>query len=291
VTPDRDRPAVYVHGGVAGTKKEPQALGDAVQAGASARSALDAVQAAVVVLEDDPTLNAGFGSVLSRAGTIELDAGIADGATGRCAGVANVRTRNPVALARAVLERTPHVLLAGEGADAFAKELGLPFLDETTRAQRERHERALEQGRLGFESYGAPEHVDTVGAVALDAEGRLAAASSTGGVFGKLPGRVGDAPVFGAGYYASEGVAVVGTGVGEEFLKTLACLRAARQIELGDSPQTACAKAILNIGTTGAGGAAGLLALDHRGRVGAAYRGASWTVEGPDGPMAPVQVD
>jgi L-asparaginase / beta-aspartyl-peptidase len=277
---------VYVHGGVAGTTKEPQALGDAVQAGVTAASALDAVQAAVVVLESDPALNAGFGSVLSRVGTIELDAGIADGATGKCAGVANVRARNPVLLARAVLERTPHVLLAGQGADAFAKELGLAFLDDTTREQRSRHERALEQGRLGQETYGTPENVDTVGAVALDGENRLAAASSTGGVFGKLPGRVGDAPVFGAGYYASEGVAVVGTGVGEEFLKTLACLQAGRQIELGDSPQAACAKVILDMGTRGAGGPAGLLALDREGRVGAAYRGASWTVEGPDGPVA-----
>jgi beta-aspartyl-peptidase (threonine type) len=251
---------------------------------------LDAVQAAVVVLEDDPTLNAGFGSVLSRVGTIELDAGIADGATGRCAGVAGVRTRNPVALARAVMERTPHVLLTGQGADAFAEELGLPFLDETAQAQRARYQRALEQGKLGFETYGAPENVDTVGAVALDSRGRLAAASSTGGVFGKLPGRVGDAPVFGAGYYASEGVAVVGTGVGEEFLKTLACVRVGRQIEFGDTPQAACEKAIADLGAMGPAGTAGLLALDRSGRVGAAFRGASWSVEGPDGPVAAVPI-
>jgi L-asparaginase / beta-aspartyl-peptidase len=278
-------PLVYVHGGVAGTEKEPHALGDAVRDGNSEDSALNAVQAAVVVLEDDPALNAGFGSVLSRAGTIELDAGIADGASGRRAGVTNVRTRNPVVLARAVLERTPHVLLAGEGAQSFAAQLGLPELDETTEQQRERYVRAREKGELGFETYGAPKDVDTVGAVAFDGHGRLAAASSTGGVFGKLPGRVGDAPIFGAGLYASELVAVVGTGVGEEFLRTLACLRAARQIEFGDTPQAACAKTIADMKSAGATGTAGLLALDREGRVGAAFRGASWSVEGPEGPI------
>jgi beta-aspartyl-peptidase (threonine type) len=288
----QSRPTVvYVHGGVAGTRKEPQSLGDAVGAGALIESALDAVQAAVMVLEDDPVLNAGFGSVLSRAGTIELDAGIADGATDRCAGVAGVRTKNPIILARAVLQRTPHILMSGDGANAFAAELGLPSLNETTQEQRDRYNRAREQGHLGPEKYGAPEFVDTVGAVAIDGRGRLAAASSTGGVFGKLPGRVGDAPVFGAGYYASQGTAVVGTGVGEEFLKTLACLRAGRQIEFGDAPQAACEKAIADMRTIGNTGTAGLLAVDRQGRMGAAFRGASWSVAGPEGPVDAVLVD
>jgi L-asparaginase / beta-aspartyl-peptidase len=284
-------PAVYVHGGVSGTAKERQSLDAAVRAGAAAARSLDAVQAAVVVLEDDPALNAGYGAVLSRAGTIELDAGIADGDTGRCAGVADVRTRNPVVLARAVLERTPHVLLAGAGADALAGEVGLPQMNETTQEQRDRYERALSEGRLNIETYGAPEFVDTVGAVAVDTRGRPAAASSTGGVFGKLPGRVGDAPVFGAGYYASHGAAVVGTGVGEEFLKNLTCLRVARQIEYGDSPQAACEKAIAGLGQAGGSGTAGLLAIDRGGRVGAAFRGASWSVEGPEGPIEPALVE
>jgi beta-aspartyl-peptidase (threonine type) len=284
-------PAVYVHGGVSGTAKEPQSLDAAVRAGASAPHSLDGVQAAVVVLEDDPALNAGFGAVLSRAGTIELDAGIADGETGRCAGVANVRTKNPVVLARAVLERTPHALLAGAGAEALAAEMGLPQLNETTEEQRARYERAVSEGLLDLERYGAPEFVDTVGAVAVDTRGSPAAASSTGGVFGKLPGRIGDAPVFGAGYYASRGAAVVGTGVGEEFLRSLACLRVARQIEYGESPQAACEKAIAELRQEGAGETAGLLAIDREGLVGAAFRGASWSIEGPEGPIAPVQLD
>ncbi len=283
--------AVYVHGGVSGTSKERQSLEPAVRAGGATATALDAVQAAVVVLEDDPALNAGFGAVLSRGGAIELDAGIADGVTGKCAGVANVGTKNPVVLARVVLERTPHVLLAGAGAEALAAELGLARLNETTQVQRDRYERALEEGKLEIDDYGAPEFVDTVGAVAIDGRGGLAAASSTGGVFGKLPGRVGDAPVFGAGYYASGGAAVVGTGVGEEFLKDLACLRVAKQIEYGETPQAACENAIGGLARTGSGGTAGLLALDREGRVGAAFRGASWTVEGPDGGIEPVLVD
>jgi L-asparaginase / beta-aspartyl-peptidase len=281
---------LFVHGGVSGAKKEHHSMAGAVRAGRAAGPPLEAVQAAVVVLEDDPALNAGYGSVLCRDGTLELDAGIADGPTNRCAGVANVRVKNPIVLARAVMEETPHSLLTGAGAASFAREKGIPPLKGTTPEQIERYERAQREGTLGFESYGAPEHVDTVGAVAVDGRGRPAAASSTGGVFGKLPGRVGDAPVFGAGYYASEHVAVVGTGVGEEFLKSLACYLAAREIERGESPQAACESVVDELVRNGARATAALLALDSEGRPGAAYSGASWSVEGPDGPGEAVRV-
>lgn len=282
---------LLVHGGVSGTKKQHHRMDGAVGAGLAAGTALDGVQAAVVVLEDDSMLNAGYGAVLCRDGSLELDAGIADGSTHRCAGVANVRVKNPVVLARAVMDETPHALLTGTGAASFAQELRHPLLEETSQEQRERYERAQREGRLGSENYGAPEYVDTVGAVAVDERGRLAAASSTGGVFGKIPGRVGDAPVFGAGYYASAAVAVVGTGVGEEFLRSLACYRAAQQVELGDPPQVACERVVAELAQLGARTIAGLLAVDAEGREGAAYCGASWAVEGPSGPVEAAQVD
>jgi beta-aspartyl-peptidase (threonine type) len=279
------QPAVFVHGGVSGTRKDRQDLSPAVRAGLAVDTALDAVQAAVVTLEDDPVLNAGYGSVLCRDGTLELDAGIADGSSRRCGGTANVHVKNPVILARAVMDQTPHALLTGQGASAFAAALGLPILQDTTPEQRSRYERAQKDGSLDLERYGTPQHVDTVGAVAMGLDGRLASASSTGGVFGKLPGRVGDAPVFGAGFYASSNIAVVGTGVGEEFISTLACYRVAERLFLGDSPQSACEWVVNEIGKRAPDSTAGLLAIDAQGNVGAAYKGASWSVQGPDGPI------
>jgi L-asparaginase / beta-aspartyl-peptidase len=240
------------------------------------------------VMEDDPALNAGYGSVLNRAGEIELDAGLADGQTGRCGAVAATTVRNPIRLARRVLDHTPHVLVTGAGADALGHDM--PRLRETTPAQRRRWEEARAAGKLDLEDYAAPEHVDTVGAVALDDDGRLAAGSSTGGVFGQLPGRVGDAPVFGAGVYASRSAAVVGTGVGELFLQSLASARVGKLIEDGQQPQVACERVIAEIGRR-AKLSAGLMALDSEGRFGAAYRGASWAVAGPEGPVTAVVVE
>lgn len=256
------------------------------------RSALDQVEGAIHVLEDHPDLNAGYGAVLNQAGDIELDAGIADGATGRMGGVANVRVRHPISLARRVMEETPHVLLTGPGAVEFGRTE--EQLGDTTPEQRRRWQLARDDGALGLRYYGDPARVDTVGAVALDEDGRLAAGSSTGGVFGKLPGRVGDAPIFGAGMYADEMVAVVGTGVGELFLAGLAAMRVARHVSGGASPQAACELVIAELADILITGldrpSAGLLALDARGRMGAAYRGGSWPVEGPDGPVAAVRV-
>jgi beta-aspartyl-peptidase (threonine type) len=187
-----------------------------------------------------------------------------------------------------VLEDTPHVLVVGAGADALGDDM--PKIPGTSAGQQQRWKDARGAGRLNLQDYAAPEHVDTVGAIALDDDGRLAAGSSTGGVFGQLPGRVGDAPIFGAGVYASKTAAVVGTGVGELFLQSLASARVGRLIEEGGEPQRACEQIIAEIGSQ-ARTSAGLLALDQRGRVGAACRGASWAVEGPSGPITPVFVE
>jgi beta-aspartyl-peptidase (threonine type) len=190
-------------------------------------------------------------------------------------------------LARRVLEDTPHVLLTGAGADALG--VDMPRIRGTSTAQQQRWEEARAAGRLNLHDYAAPEHVDTVGAVALGDAGRLAAGSSTGGVFGKMPGRVGDSPVFGAGFYASKAAAVVGTGVGELFLETLASLRCGELIEQGMDPHLACEETV-GLLRQRSDMAAGLLALDVRGRVGVVYRGGSWAVQGPEGPIRATRI-
>lgn len=281
---------VCVHGGVSGTRRDPVTdLGPAVASGLARSHALDAVESAVRVLEDDPALNAGYGSVLHKDGGIELDAGIADGRSRTWAGVANVDLTNPIALARMVMERTPHSLITGSGAQQLGERWDLVRLGRSTPQRHEQWERARVNGELAEASYARPEHVDTVGAVGLDEDGCLAAASSTGGVFGKLPGRVGDSPIFGAGIYADDQIAVVGTGVGELFLETMGCLRVAIACERGASVQSACEETVAFIRARGdaSTSSAGLLALDTGGNIGAAFAGGSWQVEGPSGPLEP----
>ncbi len=279
---------VFVHGGVAGVSKPQRvSLADGVGRGVARERALDAVEDAVSALEDNPALNAGYGAVLNLAGEVELDAGISDGATGRAGGVGNVTVRHPVSLARFVLEQTPHVLITGAGALALGTDMEQV---EAAPEERARWEEARTEGRLDVARFGDPVEVDTVGAVALGGSGDLAAGSSTGGVFGKMTGRVGDAPIFGAGMYASDTAAIVGTGVGELFLLTLACARAARLIESGAHPQDACEETIAFLGSRQRL-SGGLLALDVSGRAGAAYRGALWPVHGPDGPVEAVRLD
>jgi L-asparaginase / beta-aspartyl-peptidase len=279
---------VYVHGGVSGVAKEKRLLDYAVAAGRAEQSALDAVEAAVRAMEDDPSLQAGFGSTLNLDGALELDAGIAEGHTGRCGGVANVTVRHPVSLARRVLADTPHVLVTGAGARSLGA--GMELLADTSPEQRRAWLEARRSGRLGAAHYATPEQVETVGAVALDERAHLAGASSTGGVVGKLPGRVGDSPVFGAGYYASAEAAAVGTGVGELFLESLACLRVGLLIEGGEHPQAACERVVTELGSRGSH-SAGILALDASGRAGAAYRGGSWSVAGPEGPFEAARLE
>ena len=186
-------------------------------------SSLDAVQAAVRVLEDSPWINAGRGAVFTRAGTNELDASIMDGATGKAGAVTLLRRiRNPVALARLVMERTPHVMLAGDGAEAFAVEQGVALVDpEYFRTERRRRQlqEFLEKERGTAPQASAAQYFGTGGAVARDRQGRLAAATSTGGLTGKRPGRIGDSPIIGAGTFADTRCAVSATGHGEFFIR------------------------------------------------------------------------
>ncbi|MEA2507718.1 MAG: hypothetical protein QOH48_2336 [Actinomycetota bacterium] len=272
---------LYVHGGVAAVaRREPHSLAHALPEALRAGTALDAVEIAVRALEDDPELNAGFGSVLSRDGVLELDAGLADGRSGRFGGVIGVGVRHPISLARRVMEQTPHVLMSGAGAMALGADMEL--LESTADKQLLRWKRAAEHGNFDAELFGLSDEIDTVGAVALDDRGDLAAGSSTGGVFGQLGGRVGDAPIFGAGVYASAAAAVVGTGIGEVFLTNLASARAGLLIERGADPQEACEEIVHLLGRDEPFIAA-LIALDKRGRVGAAFRGGELVVEGPSG--------
>lgn len=278
-------PLVIAHGGVSGAKRRLADLGPAPSLGRTRATAVDAIEATVRSLEDRPEFNAGYGATLTSARTVELDAGLMDGATGKAGCVAGVTVRNPISLARRVMERTPHVLMIGEGAMLLAA--GMDLLEDTTPEQHERWLQAEEAGTL--HAYGSPDQVDTVGAVALDEQGGLAAASSTGGVFGKLPGRVGDAPVVGAGLFASHAGAAVGTGVGEIFLRTLACREIVRLIEEGGGAQSACEQVIKHLGTV-ADVTVGVLAIDSAGEPGAAYRGADWRVETSEGRLEPSRI-
>jgi L-asparaginase / beta-aspartyl-peptidase len=278
---------VLVHGGVSGLPKEEPPLDAFVAAGVAEHHCLDAVERAVRALEDDPRFNAGFGSVLNSEGSLEMDAGIVDGTTGRAGGVANVSVRHPISLARRVLEETPHVLITGAGARALGADM--EQLNDTSERERERWSAAKVKGQLHPAGFGSPEYVDTVGAVALDEQGRLAAASSTGGVFAKMPGRVGDAPIVGAGTFASRAAAVVGTGVGEVFLESVASLRVAALIERGAHPQEACEEVITLMGHRSSL-TAGVMALDANGAFGAAYRGGSWALGGSDGQVRATRV-
>ena len=251
-------PALAVHGGAGGRLPSDQgpyheALAAALDAGWEALAgggALDAVEAAVAVLEDAPFFNAGRGSVLTAAGAVEMDAGIAYGPELRTGAVACVtRVRNPVRLARAVMERTPHVLLAGRGAEALAVELNLELMKPSwfvTARQRERFE------------------AGTVGAVARDPSGALAAATSTGGTRGQLPGRVGDSPLFGAGTYADARCAVSATGDGEAVIRAVAAYEVARLVADGLSLGDA-ADRVVGDRVAALGGKGGLIALGTEG--------------------------
>ena len=222
-------------------------------------SAMDAVCAAVVELEDSPLFNAGKGACYNTDEKHELDASVMDGGTLRAGAVAAVsRIRNPVLAARAVMERSRHVLLVGRGAERFAGKHGIVLVPEGYFSTKER----LVALRKKLEG-----HHGTVGAVALDAGGNLAAATSTGGYTGKLPGRVGDSPIIGAGNYAdNEACAVSGTGLGEAFIRgVLAYDVAARMRYLREPIAKATGVAIKKLADLRGDG--GLIAVDRRGNI------------------------
>src|SRR4030095_15942146 len=233
----------------------------------SAGSAVDAVVAAIELLEDDPTFDAGRGSVLSAEGRGQLDAGLMDGRTLHVGAVAGVhRVEHPIRLARAVLERSNHHLLVGEGAEGFAREQGFALVDpDSLVVDRERQRYAdFLAGRLGTADDFAH---DTVGAVALDARGQIAAGNSTGGVAFSLPGRVGDAPLPGVGYVAdSRTGAVACTRWGEHILRVGLATRALVAMERGAPAQEAASEALGVLERSGHG-RAGLIVLDRDGAL------------------------
>ena len=223
------------------------------------QSSLDAVAAAVVVLEDSPLFNAGRGSSFNTDGEIEMDASIMDGAMLRAGAVAAVwRVRNPILAARAVMEKSRHVLLAGSGAERFARKQGLKF-EPPEYFHTARRRTALKKKLRNYHG--------TVGAVALDVDGNLAAATSTGGYTGKMPGRVGDSPLIGAGTYAdNRACAVSGTGLGEAFIRAAVAYDVcARMRYAGATLAAAAAAALKAVAALGANG--GLIAVDRRGNV------------------------
>jgi L-asparaginase / beta-aspartyl-peptidase len=233
-------------------------------------SSLDAVASAVRILEDDAVFNAGHGAALTRDGAAELDAAIMDGRQLRAGAVASVRhVRNPIELARRVMEKSRHVLLVGAGAEEFALEENFALVPNHYFRTAER----LEQ--LEFEQRGErvsdlvpPAARGTVGAVACDAAGNLAAATSTGGMTNKRPGRVGDSPIIGAGTYAKNGVcAVSATGHGEYFIRAVAAHHVCAAVEYRGLTLQQAVHELLHGILRSLGGDGGLIAVDRDGRI------------------------
>jgi len=240
-------------------------------------SAVDAVAATITVLEDAPQFNAGRGAVFTHDGRNELDAAIMDGATGQAGAIAGVhRVRNPIQLARAVMTRSSHVMLAGDGAEAFAREQGIALVDPSyfrTEKRWQQLQKALKEDAAGqaHADLETAKHFGTVGALALDAQGRLAAGTSTGGMTNKRYGRIGDSPIIGAGTYADARCAVSGTGWGEYYIRAVAAYDiCARMKYAGQSLQQA-AEAVIDEQIPAAGGNGGAIAPDAEGHLALPY--------------------
>jgi len=251
-----------------GVKK---ALETGLQVLKSGGSALDAVIEAVAYMEDDPTFNAGRGSVLNSEGFIEMDAIVMDGSSLSMGAVAAVRrVKNPVRLARAVMERTNHNMFAGEWADRLAEVMGLELADPSYFLT-ERRRREWEEMRAGKVNPTREFMYSTVGAVAIDGSGNLAAATSTGGTPLKMPGRVGDTPLVGSGAYADNTLGgASATGLGESIMRVVLSKTALELIPRATDPASAAQRAI-EIMETRVGGGAGLILIDLHGNVGLAY--------------------
>jgi len=276
--------ALVIHGGAgyvarASLSAEDEAaaradLERALEAGhsilAAGGTALDAVQAAVVVLEESPRFNAGKGAVFNAHGGHELDASIMEGHTRRAGAVAGVTTvRSPITLARTVMEHSPHVMLAGDGAEAFAD--SRPEIERVPNDwfDTDRRRRALEQAQRQAAVGEAPQgqYFGTVGAVALDRHGHIAAATSTGGMTNKKWGRIGDSPVIGAGTWADERCGVSGTGWGEFYIRNAVAHDICARVAYRGDALAEAAEEVVNRVVTAAGGDGGAIALDVDGSI------------------------
>jgi L-asparaginase / beta-aspartyl-peptidase len=275
--------AIAIHGGAGSMPRQllteskerlyRASLGAALDAGYSVLerggSSLDAVSTAVRILEDDPLFNAGRGAALTRDGAVELDAAIMDGRQQRAGAVACVRNvKNPIDLARRVMESTRHVLLVGAGAEEFAAEEGFALVPNTYfQTDERRHQLASTQrGQHTSELVGSPQ--GTVGAVALDSDGNLAAATSTGGMTNKRAGRVGDSPIIGAGTYAKNGVcAVSATGHGEYFMRAVVAYHICSAVEFRGLSLQDAAQEMLRTILPDLGGTGGIIAVNVSGQV------------------------
>ncbi|MEI7726401.1 MAG: isoaspartyl peptidase/L-asparaginase [Bacteroidota bacterium] len=279
--------AIVIHGGAGGPAKgsmtaaveqeyldklnEALKLGSAILAAGG--NSLDAVESVITFMEDCPLFNAGKGAVLNENGKAELDASIMDGRTGMAGSVAGViAVKNPIAAARFVMEKTNHVMLCGKGADDFAKKMGLKPVDPAyfiTPARLEAWKKwksALPSGTK--ETPVEKEKHGTVGAVALDQKGNLAAATSTGGMMGKMVGRVGDSPIIGAGTYANNNTcAVSATGQGEYFMRNVVAYDLSALMEYRGMPIEEAGKIIIMEKIAKQKAAGGLIAIDKEGNI------------------------
>lgn len=272
--------AIIVHGGAGEWKSAAARKDEALQACAAAAeagrdillrggSALDAVEAAVIILEDCPALDAGRGSYPNAEGDVEMDALIMDGQDLSMGAIAAIRrVRHPVSLARRVMLDSGHTFLVGAGADAFADSIGFPRCEVEDLLVTPAAEHAL----MGATTAALG---DTVGAVALDRHGNLAAATSTGGTANKRPGRVGDSPLVGSGAYADNWTAAVSaTGYGEALMRVVISKRVCDFVGAGLTAQSAC-EAAIRVLEERTGGDGGLIAVDARGQVGWAFNTAA----------------
>jgi len=247
-------------------------------------TSLDAVETVIVLMEDSPLFNAGKGSVMTHEGTIEMDASIMDGGSGNAGAVAGVQTlRNPIRGARRVMTHSKHVLLSGDGADAFGKAEGLaqeaPAYFQTDK-RREQLERVRRRGAVELD-HGSPaagiepgvtDKIGTVGAVALDRHGNLAAGTSTGGMTNKRYGRVGDSPIVGAGTYAKNKTAAIScTGHGEFFIREAVAHSVSARMQYGGQSLEEAARAVIDEELTPIQGFGGLIAVDAAGNMALVY--------------------
>lgn len=285
----RCKPVLLIHGGAGVIRDQltddvsiavKDALRSALRAGyavlTSGGSSVDAVSAAVVVLEDSPYFNAGKGAVFTHDGRNELDASIMEGKTRRAGAIAGVqRVRNPVLLARAVMDQSDHVMLIGEGAEAFAATVNTEFVEPAyfhTDERWQQWQAALAKEAEGKQAeLGRAIHYGTVGAVALDQHGALAAATSTGGMTNKRWGRVGDSPLIGAGTYADARCAISATGWGEYFIRSTAARDISARVEFGGQSIDEAARALIMDVIPALGGDGGVIVVDASGNVSLPY--------------------